>query len=490
MIDDLTSVFDSKPPLVILESFEEKLALDRLMEQARRLKATVYRWSSTDGFSRLTFGPQLAFSSQLEEPEAVLQHIKKQTHPAFFVLCDFHPYFDHSAKVIRLIKDIVLNHSAAGHSLIFLSHKIELPAELVRYSARVKLTPPTDAEVMDIVRQEATKWAAEHSASKVKADSKALELLVANVRGLSHSEVRRLVLGAIADDGAITVEDIPVLNRAKFALMDLEGVLSFEFRTEQFAQVGGLDNLKAWLRQRQQAFLRQQGSDSPKGVMLLGVQGGGKSLAAKAVAGMWDLPLLRLDMGALYNKYFGETERNLRESLQLAENMSPCVLWLDEIEKGLAQGGSDNGTSKRVLGTLLTWMAERTKPVFIVATSNDISSLPAELVRKGRFDEIFFVDLPDSAARQRIFKIHLSKRGYDHELLQWPELLSQSEGFTGAEIEQVVISAGFAMGAQRGGKIPQELLLAELQSTCPLSVTMAEQVSALQQWAEQRAVPA
>lgn len=488
MSSDLTSVFDSKPPLVVLESFEEKLALDRLLEQSRRLKATVYRWSVTDGLSRLTFGPQLAISDQLEEPEAILMHIKKQTRPAFFVLCDFHPYFDSSPKVIRLIKDIVLNHSASGHSLVFLSHKIELPPELVRYSAKVELTPPSDNEVMEIVREEAAKWAAGNSASKVRADQKALEMLVSNVRGLSHSEVRQLVIGAISDDGAITIEDIPILNRAKFALMDLEGVLSFEYRTEQFAQVGGLDNLKDWLRQRHGAFLEQNVSDIPKGMLLLGVQGGGKSLAAKAVAGMWGLPLLRLDMGALYNKYFGETERNLRESLALAENMSPCILWLDEIEKGLSQADSDNGTSKRVLGTLLTWMAERDKPVFIVATSNDISSLPAELVRKGRFDEIFFVDLPDKASRQRIFKIHLSKRGYQHSNLNWPELLQGSEGFTGAEIEQVVISAGFAMGPAADKNVSHELLLAELESTCPLSVTMAEQVAALRHWAQQRAV--
>lgn len=491
MSADLPAVLDSQPPLVVLESYDEKTALDQLLEQSRKRRSSVYRWSVTDGITRLTFGPQVSMDASKDDPLELLQYIKSQTKPALFVLCDFHPYFTDSPKIIRLIKDIVLNHSAVSHCLVFLSHKIELPPELIRYSARIELVPPNDDEVMDIVREEASKWAKEQHVDKVKADQKALQLLVSNVRGLGHHEIRRLVRGAIADDGAITEDDIPILNRAKFALMDMEGILNFEYRTSKFAQVGGLENLKAWLKQRQQAFLKNQ-DDTPKGVLLLGVQGGGKSLAAKAVAGMWDLPLLRLDMGALYNKYFGETERNLRESLQLADNMSPCVLWLDEIEKGLAQGSEDNGTSKRVLGTLLTWMSERAKPVFIVATSNDISALPAELVRKGRFDEIFFVDLPDADARQKIFEIHLSKRGLQCDC-NWPELLEHSEGFTGAEIEQAIIAASFTLAESKGRDavdMTSEMLLAELTGSVPLSQTMAEQVGALRHWAQNRAVPA
>ncbi|MCV6625310.1 MAG: AAA family ATPase [Cellvibrionaceae bacterium] len=487
---DLASVLDGRPPLVVLESYDEKTALDQLLSEARKRRQNVHRWSATDGLNRLTFGPQISMDSHTHEPEKLLQHIKAQNQAAMYVMCDFHPYFNDSPKIIRLLKDIVLNHAGVAHTLVFVSHKMELPAELVRYSARVELVPPSDEEVMAIVREEATKWAGEHSADRVKADQKALDLLVANVRGLGQQEIRRLVRGAIADDGAITEEDIPVLNRAKFALMDMEGILSFEYRTSKFAQVGGLDNLKQWLKQRQKAFVKPgKDDDVPKGVLLLGVQGGGKSLAAKAVAGMWDLPLLRLDMGALYNKYFGETERNLRESLSLADNMSPCVLWLDEIEKGLAQGSDDHGTSKRVLGTLLTWMAERDKPVFMVATSNDISSLPAELVRKGRFDEIFFVDLPGPEARQKIFEIHLAKRGYSGEM-DWPALMAASEGFTGAEIEQAIIDAGYAFGSGKRdlGSLPTEMLLAELHTSVPLSQAMAEQVNALRMWARDRAV--
>ncbi len=226
-----------------------------------------------------------------------------------------------------------------------------------------------------------------------------------NLRGLSVEDARKLARGAIIHDGAITEEDLPEVNKAKFALMEMDGVLSYEYDTDSFANVGGLQGLKDWLGKREGAFHDSpvQGIDSPRGVMLVGVQGGGKSLAAKSVAGLWGLPLLRLDMGAIYNKFFGESERNVREALAMAETMSPCVLWIDEIEKGIAVGDNDGGTSRRVLGTLLTWMAENRSKVFMVATANDIERLPPELIRKGRLDEIFFVDLPSCEVREDIF---------------------------------------------------------------------------------------
>ena len=256
----------------------------------------------------------------------------------------------------------------------------------------------------------------------------------------------------------------------------------------QLANVAGLHNLKAWLNVRRQAFL-QRDADRPKGVLLLGVQGGGKSLAAKAVAGFWNIPLLRLDFGTLYNKFFGETERNLRNSLQQAHLMAPCVLWMDEIEKGLATGHSDNATSKRVLGTLLTWMAENTEPVFIVATSNDISQLPPELVRKGRLDEIFFVDLPSAEIRQEIFRIHLGKRELDPTAFDLPALAEASEGYTGAEIEEAVVAARY-LASSRGEAATQTDLMDAVSRTFPISVMRAESIRALRSWADGRTVPA
>jgi SpoVK/Ycf46/Vps4 family AAA+-type ATPase len=224
-------------------------------------------------------------------------------------------------------------------------------------------------------------------------------------------------------------------------------------------------------------------------VLLLGVQGAGKSLTARAVAGAWGLPLLRLDMGALYNKYIGETERNLRESLRSAELMAPCVLWLDEIEKGVGGSDADEGVSRRLLGSLLTWMAEQRDGVFVVATANDVSALPPELLRKGRFDELFFVDLPDEATRAEIFRIHLRRRGIDPEGIDAGTLAGMSEGFSGAEIEQVVVSARYRAAADRA-PLASAHLLTEIRATVPLAVTMAERIEALRAWADGRTVPA
>jgi SpoVK/Ycf46/Vps4 family AAA+-type ATPase len=278
--------------------------------------------------------------------------------------------------------------------------------------------------------------------------------------------------------------------QAKYRLLDQGGALSFELDTARFSDVGGLTRLKRWLNQRKDVFLNQDKTlDPPKGILLVGVQGGGKSLAAKAVAGLWQLPLLRLDFGTLYNKFFGETERNLRSSLATAAAMAPCVLWVDEIEKAIASGDYDSGTSKRVLGTLLTWMAEREAPVFLVATANRIDQLPPELIRKGRMDEIFFVDLPDLPTRQAIFDIHLKKRGLRPEDFDPGELAHNSEGFSGAEIEQAVVS-GLYLAREQGQPLATHHLLTELAATRPLSVVMAEQLGALRDWAAERTVPA
>lgn len=278
-----------------------------------------------------------------------------------------------------------------------------------------------------------------------------------------------------------------------YELLGQDGVLSFEYDTTRFSEVGGLNRLKTWVNQRKELVHNQENQnqkrlDPPKGILLLGVQGCGKSLAAKAIAGIFSVPLLRLDFGALYNKYHGETERNLRESLRKAQVMSPCVLWMDEIEKGLSTSDSDAGTSRRVLGTFLTWMAEKDAAVFMVATANDIKMLPPELIRKGRFDEIFFVDLPSAAVRRDIFTIHLKKRRYHPGQFDLDRLAQASDGFSGSEIEQALVSALYTARAQEE-ELSTSLLLRELENTRPLSVVMAEQIQALRDWASERTVP-
>ena len=266
-----------------------------------------------------------------------------------------------------------------------------------------------------------------------------------------------------------------------------------EADTGSFASVGGLNGLKRWLSLRRAVFTGEPGTGNlpaPRGVLLLGVQGSGKSLAAKAVAGAWGLPLLRLDFATLYDKYTGETERRLREALRAASKMAPAVLWIDEIEKGLATDDvGDSGVSRRILGSLLTWMAERREPVFLVATANDISKLPPELLRKGRFDEIFFIDLPGAGAREDILRIHLGRRGLSPDSFALPALVEATAGFSGAEIEQAIVAAMYEAHAL-GEPLASRHVLAEIARTRPLSVLMAEKVEALRAWAAERCVPA
>ncbi len=319
-------------------------------------------------------------------------------------------------------------------------------------------------------------------------------MLVQHLGGLTEEDVRRFARMAIRDDGAVTAADVAAILKAKHEMLGAGAALALEAGVPDIAQLGGLGALKRWLKVRQEVFLNPSpGSPlpAPKGVLLLGVQGAGKSLAAKCVAGAWQLPLFRMDFGALYQKYHGETERNIREALAVADAMSPCVLWMDEIEKGNAadSGDSDGGTSRRVLGTLLTWMNERSSRVFLVATANDISRLPPEMLRKGRFDEIFFVDLPQAAAREEILRIHLGRARQDPAAFDLGRLAAASDGFSGAEIEQAIVAALYEAHA---GKNPLDTdsIEREMRRTRPLSVVMAEKIAELRAWARERTVPA
>lgn len=484
---DLNLILDSRVPIVVLETYEEKRALQLLTRIAVKRACSLHCWSATEGINHLGFGHKIDSKGDLCDPELALREIKQQKQTAIVALCDFHPYLGQPT-IVRLLKDIALNEGPAAQTLVLISHALKLPPELSRLAAFFKLSLPSEQQLETLVREEARAWAQDNGGRRVKTDQQTLAQLLGNLRGLSFDDSRRLIRAAIRDDGAIDDSDLPEVNRAKFQLMALDGVLSYEYDTEQFSNVGGLNQLKHWLEQRKMAFLQGTSDrDRPKGLMLLGVQGGGKSLAAKAIAGLWGLPLLRLDFAALYNKYIGETEKNLREAIQLAELMSPCVLWIDEIEKGLANSQSDDGTSRRIQGSLLTWLSERRKPVFVVCTSNDISGLPPELVRKGRLDEIFFVDLPNHDIRQTIFAIHLKKRSQKSQHFDLARLADNSDGFSGAEIEQAVVS-GLYSAAARGVDLDTEQLLDALAKTRPLSVVMAEKIQALRVWAVDRTV--
>jgi SpoVK/Ycf46/Vps4 family AAA+-type ATPase len=485
---DLEVVIASRFPIIAIESQEESRVLQLLQRIARASSQVLLVWSAAEG---LRGG--LSADAQSLDPTQALRHIDSTGLAGIYVLLDFHPYFGNPVNV-RLLKKIALEYDKTPRTVIFVSYQLPVPPELEKLTARFSLSLPDPDAIKAILKEEVLAWESAHSGTAVQGEREAFDTLLRHLSGLCGEDVRRLVRQAIADDGALTMADVDRLVSRKHELLGPDSVLSFEIDTTRFADVAGLRNLKRWLDQRRDAFLGDAGGlglDVPKGIMLLGVQGCGKSLAAKATAGAWAVPLMRLDFGALYNKFLGETERNLRDALKTADAMAPCVLWMDEIEKGVAtsDNNADGGESRRILGALLTWMAERSTRVFIVATSNDIEALPPELVRKGRMDEIFFVDLPDDAAREEILKIHLRRRRQDPATFDLRVLVQASSGFSGAEVEQAVVAALYA--AHAGAKaLATADLQAEMQRTRPLSVVMAERVAYLRAWAANRTVMA
>ena len=490
-ISDLQTAITGSAPIIAIDSYEELRAIDLIVKASKKSQLPVYSWACTQGLTRIGLNIDYGGGEDTRDALAMIDKLKSIREPSLFILCDTQsfmvtPYADCTA-FIRGLKDLAQGWRTIHHKIILLSHQVMIPPELSRMSMRLSLSMPNREETLAIVKEEARAWSASNSGERIKTDHAVLERAVNSLQGMTFEDTRRLARGML-DDGAITDCDLPEINRMKYQLMDMDSVLSFEYDTERFDDVAGLDNLKGWLEHRQPAFLGESDLDSPRGVMLLGVQGAGKSLAAKAIAGAWGVALMRLDFGALFNKYIGETERQLREALKTAEAMSPCVLWIDEIEKGLSQG-SDEGTGRRTLGTLLTWLSEHKSNVFLVATSNDIRSLPPELVRKGRLDEIFFVDLPDASVRAEIFAIHLKKRDVDLGGFDCSQLASYADQFSGAEIEQAVISALYKAQA-RNDKLDQQLVIDCLTATQPLSVVMQEQLTELREWADGRTVPA
>jgi hypothetical protein len=489
---DLELILRSRTPLIVIESKDEQRMLELLqsitMARASEAYTPLFRWTITDGLQRLDISlePQTINS----EPTDVLRHIRAVQKPGIYVLLDFHPFLDDPMHV-RLLKDICIRARDVHRQIVLLSHEVKVPNELESFCARFDMALPSEEERERIVIKAAKAYAQDNPGAKVQVDRKAHELLIRNLAGLTYADTERLARNAIYVDGAITHSDLPGVMQAKYELLNRGGALQYEYDTARFNDVGGLSRLKTWLEHRRPVF-RGDGAashlDPPRGVLLLGVQGCGKSLAAKATAGIFGVPLLRLDFGTVYDKYHGETERKLRESLKTADVMAPCVLWIDEIEKGIAGRGGETGTTQRVLGTFLTWLAERKSQVFVVATANDINTLPPELVRKGRFDEIFFVDLPSQDVRSSILSIHLANRGQPLRRFDLDKLAAATEGFSGAEIEQAIVSSLYAVHGT-GESLGTAHVLEEIGRTRPLSVVMAERIAQMRDWASGRTVP-
>jgi hypothetical protein len=483
---DLEAIIRSRTPLIAMESNEEPQIVAMIREIAKRHELKAFRWTITDGLQ--AFDPADQPAQAVMKSQEVLSYIKNSSFNCVFVLLDFHPYLEDPVQV-RYLKDIALAYPKHYSTVALVGFALKIPEELAPFTARFRLPLPTPNEIRSIVYDVAGEWGATHGKRDVQTTNKALDTLVRNLVGLSATDARRLAFKAINDDGVISESEMPEVMRAKYELLERDSVLTFEYETAKFNEIGGMTRLRGWLEMRKDFFLDDSVQlDTPKGVLLLGVQGCGKSLVAKATAGIFDVPLLRLDFGVLYNKYYGETERNLRKAFETAEIMSPCVLWMDEIEKGVAIQDDDDGLSRRMLGTFLTWMAERKKPVFVVATANDIMRLPPELVRKGRFDEIFFVDLPTPQNRREILTIHLLKRSFKTEDFDLDALVEATQGFSGSEIEQAIVSAMYSARA-RQHNLTQQDLLTEIKQTRPLSVVMAEKVQETRDWASSRTVP-
>lgn len=491
-LQDLVALIRANTPLIVIETRDEARVVDLFRQALMRTWRELYRWSITEGLRRLDMDredpPHVA-------PDAsnTFQAIRDAEQRGVYLLFDMHPYLGYAGSQ-RMLRDLIARRDCQPHVLVLIGHSIELPADLESLAVRVRPRMPDANARLKIVREEAEHYAREHGGRRVTVDEQAVQQIVRNLRGLDPVDVRRIARHLIFRDGALGPDDLPELAKLKFELLNRSGHLHYEFDNVVLDDVAGARRLKRWIEQRKPVFLAAEpppGLDPPKGILLLGVQGCGKSMLAKAVAAGFAVPLVRLDFGTLYEKFHGETEKNLRTALDSVGQLEPCVLWIDEIEKGVStdEGNGDGGVSRRVLGYLLTWMAERKSRVFLVATANQIDALPPELLRKGRFDEIFFVDLPDAATRAQLFALHLKKRGLDPASFDTAALAVASDGFSGAEIEQAIVSGLYTAHAT-GAPLSDFALHGELKATRPLSVVMAERVQALRDWARERTVPA
>jgi hypothetical protein len=491
-LKDLAALIRADTPLIVIETPDEPRVVDLFRQSLLHVWRALYRWTITEGLRRIDLDGEDP-AEAAPDAGTTLRAIHSAGQRGVYLLLDFHPYLGY-AGTQRMLRDLVQRRGCLPHVLVLVGHRVELPDGLESMAVRFQTRLPDARALLAMVREEAARYQAGHGGRRVEADPAAVELIVRNLQGLSLGDARRIARQLIFSDGALDHDDLPQLSKLKFELLNRSGHLHYEYDTAGFADVAGARALKRWIGQRRAVFTSGSappGLDPPRGVLLLGVQGCGKSLLAKAIAGGFGVPLVRLDFGTLYDKFHGETEKNLRTALASTEQLAPCVLWIDEIEKGLASsaGDGDGGVSRRVLGYLLTWMAERRSHVFLVATANQVRELPAELLRKGRFDEVFFVDLPDAATRRELFGLHLRRRGLDPGAFDLDALASAAEGFSGAEIEQAIVSGLYAAHAA-GEALGDFLLRAELRRTRPLSVVMAEQVDALRAWAAGRTVPA
>ncbi len=490
MQEELSILIQAQYPLIYLVTAEEDRAEKEIaaIAQMRQQPRKLYVWTLTHGM--VEYGQARTTQHNTISPEAAIEWTTRQKDPAIFVFKDLHPFKD-SAAVTRWLRDAIASFQGTQKVIILMSPIQQVPIELEKEVVVLDFALP-DLPALDRVLTQQLDQARQN-----RLTAPGREKLLKASLGLTKDEAEKVYRKAYVKRGKITEDEVDIVLSEKKQLIRRNGILEFIEEDETIDSVGGLDELKGWLVQRSGAFTeraRAYGLPQPKGMLILGVPGCGKSLIAKTTSRLWGLPLLRLDMGRVYDgSMVGRSEANLRGALKTAESISPAILFIDELDKAFAgttgSADSDGGTSSRIFGSFLTWMQEKTSPIFVMATANRVEKLPGEFLRKGRFDEIFFVDLPTQSEREAVFKIHLSKRKRDLERFDLLQLSKVADGFSGAEIEQALIAAMYDAFAQ-DREFTQLDIIAAIKATLPLSRTMTEQVTALRDWARQRARPA
>lgn len=488
--DELRLLVNSRHPIITVETPEEERVEALLLDVSAELAVPLYTWSVTTGVAKAHGAPIY----NTDSPEQALANIALIQGDAIFLLRDFARYCDND-RVCRRLRELAEKFRAERRSIVITAAALQLPPDLRGDSVPFQLGLPSADELLPCVKNVLAEMNRTQQIP-VALDITGVTQLSQNLVGLPQEEAMRALRMCILARRRMDAGLLEAVLEAKRDALRSDGLLVTVRRDSSFTDIAGLKRLREWIGKRKSALTpegRRFGLEPPKGILITGVQGCGKSLAARSVAGEWGYELARLDAGALYDKFIGESEKRLQKALELAQKLAPMVLWIDEIEKAFASAGSsgdaDAGLSQRLLATLLTWMQDREGGVFLAATSNNISALPPEMLRKGRFDEIFFVDLPSAEVRSALFALHLKKRGRDIASFDLPTLAAASQGFSGAEIEQAIVSGLYTAFAQKQ-LLSTDILLGEIRGTQPLSVTRAEDIQAIRDWAKNRAVPA
>ncbi|MGA6981602.1 MAG: AAA family ATPase [Candidatus Sulfotelmatobacter sp.] len=514
----LKVLLDSSTPSVAMETIEEVRAVRLVRAACAALNLATFEWTIASGLIRCgdevgevipggpTAGSSYGTAAQLDlasskaiynsqDPAQMLGNLEGISVGAAFILKDLHRHMDQPV-VVRRLRDVGQKFSANRRTIILTSPKIEIPAELKGLVEFLDLPLPDQQRLRQIIDEVVVRLSKDHTLQR-KLDAGGFDSVVESLRGLTEEESERALSQALVARYSLCPEIASDILETKKSLLRRSEMLEFVEAGDAFSSVGGMNNLKQWLAQRRGSWgeaAREFGLEPPHGVIILGVQGCGKSLCARAVAGEWNLPLVKFDTAAVYDKYIGETEKRIRKVFEIAEGLAPCVLWIDELEKVFAGSGADSasvdaGVSSRLLASFLSWMQDRVAPVFVVATCNNVTALPPELIRKGRFDELFFVDLPSQTERKQILSIQLERRKRNPAEFDLDQIGAAAIGYSGAELDAAVQTALYAAFSEKK-PLATQFLLDALAQTVPLSTTRAEEIDALRAWARRRAVPA